>query len=339
MTLCTLSRIQPRRSLAYVFKPSFSVQDGVVTVHLPPEWRTLPASDTLHIAARATLTRAHHGRNQVSDGGTICYTDMYGVRKCDQGAPAFVEAGGAVVNVDYFCEGGGAGVVADGVGNCTVSPDQASQIRLRVIAYNTGDALARNVSGTINLPDGVIAVGAPVSVNFGDIAPGGRTVVRHTLDITPKGEAIRNEITGWQFTVVNDTWGQFIDTASQRLISGQFGDNFAVNVRWRPRYVYLPLVLRADTRPDLVITAFSVIPANPVSGQPAMITIQVKNQGGAATGPFYIDFYINPSIVPTTAGYRWEDVCGVTPCDGIAWLVNGLGPGEIITRLLRWSVT
>jgi hypothetical protein len=60
-----------------------------------------------------------------------------------------------------------------------------------------------------------------------------------------------------------------------------------------------------------------------------MITVKVKNQGNVATdSDFWVDFYINPNPVPTTAGSLWYNVSQIDPLRGISWLVRGLAPGE-----------
>lgn len=100
----------------------------------------------------------------------------------------------------------------------------------------------------------------------------------------------------------------------------------------RVYHVYLPAIVRQAPRPaDLVVTQFTVTPARPAVGQPAQITVEVQNQGDLAAGAFWVDFYIDPRPAPTTAGQRWDTSCGVTPCDGIAWSVSGLKPGERVT--------
>jgi PKD repeat protein len=80
---------------------------------------------------------------------------------------------------------------------------------------------------------------------------------------------------------------------------------------------------------DLVITQFEVTPSAPSAGQPTVVTVRVTNQGSQATGPFWVDLYINPNRAPTAAGRPWELTCTLNPCYGVAWLVQGgLQPGE-----------
>jgi hypothetical protein len=301
----------------------FTVAGGVVSFDLPEPWRTLPPSTTLRVAARATITRAHHGPNRVGDGGTICYTDPFGVRWCDEGRPVVVEAAGAVVGVDYFCEGGSAGVLADGAGDCTVPPGETSQITLRVTAYNEGDMLARAVTATLELAAGVTPVGSLAPQSFGDVAPGGWVGVRVTLEVTPTGDVVREDLSGWYLPVVDRTWGQFLDTASQRIVSGQLGDDYAVGVFWEPCLVYLPVTLRnLDTRPDLVVTAIDLEP-----GDPAGLQVTIANQGRAAAREFWVDVYLDP-ISPPEVNQPWPDLGCLY---GGAWFVEELAPRGSLT--------
>jgi hypothetical protein len=103
--------------------------------------------------------------------------------------------------------------------------------------------------------------------------------------------------------------------------------------------LYLPLVMRssaaqpADASPDLVgSVAIAPDQRSFAAGEPVSITIEVTNQGDAATEKgFWIDLYVNPSATPTV-NQSWLDLCGLTPCRGIVWSVNEvLEPGETIT--------
>jgi len=93
--------------------------------------------------------------------------------------------------------------------------------------------------------------------------------------------------------------------------------------------LYLPLVLKGRL-PDLV-GSFSLTPNNPDAGEPVLITAVITNVGTAAADAFWVDFYINPSQVPSV-NLAWYDICGMTPCYGLAWHVSGgLAPGESVT--------
>ncbi len=109
------------------------------------------------------------------------------------------------------------------------------------------------------------------------------------------------------------------------LLSG-----FWPSAKWVNR-LFLPIVLK-NPAPDLV-GSFSLSPnqASYTSGTPVLITAVVTNTGSAAAGPFWVDFYINPARTPVV-NLRWNDVCGMSPCYGLAWYVSGgLGAGQSVT--------
>ncbi len=96
-------------------------------------------------------------------------------------------------------------------------------------------------------------------------------------------------------------------------------------------FIYLPLVMK-NAGPDLV-GSFTLAPDKTdfSAGEPVLITAVVTNVGTAAADAFWVDFYINPSAVPVV-NVRWNDVCGTSPCYGLAWYVSGgLAPGQSVT--------
>ena len=113
-------------------------------------------------------------------------------------------------------------------------------------------------------------------------------------------------------------------TVSYPLTCTGFGSTTFMN--------YLPLLTHAMPPADLVVDSFSITPTNLITGEPVRITATVKNTGGQAATGFWVDFYINPATVPTTANLTWNETCGtLKPCYGIAWFVTGLAPGASIT--------
>jgi hypothetical protein len=84
--------------------------------------------------------------------------------------------------------------------------------------------------------------------------------------------------------------------------------------------------------PDLV-ARFSMTSSTFVDHQPVIVTVTITNQGNAPADPFWVDFYINPSVPPTAANQPWDQSCGRQRCEqGIAWYVERtLAPGESIT--------
>jgi hypothetical protein len=116
-------------------------------------------------------------------------------------------------------------------------------------------------------------------------------------------------ISAGDYTLSNGFW-----SADLKIISG----------------IYLPIIIKGAL-PDLV-GSFTLDPAGPAlnAGQPALITAVVTNTGAAATGAFWVDFYINPSTTPTV-NRRWNDLCSMSPCYGLAWYVTDLNPGQSVT--------
>jgi hypothetical protein len=97
--------------------------------------------------------------------------------------------------------------------------------------------------------------------------------------------------------------------------------------------LYLPLILRSYGHAPDLIGAFSLSPdkSNYNTGEPVVVTAVVTNQGDSAAGPFWVDFYTNPSR-PPAVNLRWNDICGISPCYGLAWYVSGgLAPGQSVT--------
>ncbi len=85
--------------------------------------------------------------------------------------------------------------------------------------------------------------------------------------------------------------------------------------------------------PDLV-GSLSLVPDKTTFtvNETVLIKVVVTNQGNAPSGAFWVDFFINPNPHPTDSNSIWSEVCGLTPCYGLAWHdLNGLQPGESIT--------
>lgn len=227
----------------------FTIAAGVVTFELPVEWQTIPAAGgSLYVAARAAITRAHHGPNLVNDGPTISYVDPFGVTWYEQGAPFTVEAAGAVVGASYYCRGAAPGyesVVVESGGWCGVMPGETSQIVLRVTVYNEGDAVARGVTMTLDVPGDLYVVestplwigmeGNDPAWNLGDLAPGGWRTLEVVIEI--KAAAVNT-----QETVVKESVGAFVDDFSGQAVAGQFAGAFQVGVLNRTWCVYLPVI-------------------------------------------------------------------------------------------------
>ncbi len=129
----------------------------------------------------------------------------------------------------------------------------------------------------------------------------------------------------------DDTIDSDAPLATGTLTAGQSVTNVDAGYRQGSR-IYIPLILASiEGRPDLV-ASFTVTPTSPTAGQAAQITVTVTNTGtGPTSGGFWVDFYINPSQTPTV-NRPWNEICGLTPCYGIAWYVDQvLQPGQSIT--------
>jgi hypothetical protein len=114
------------------------------------------------------------------------------------------------------------------------------------------------------------------------------------------------------------------------------GGQYSLKSGFWPGYVtyfttYLPVVLKYyPPTPDLV-GSFTLTPAGPSisAGEPVVINVVVTNQGDAPADGFWVDFYINPAGTPSV-NTRWNDLCGMSPCYGLAWYVSGLETGQSI---------
>ncbi|GAB4497880.1 MAG: hypothetical protein OHK0052_10260 [Anaerolineales bacterium] len=110
----------------------------------------------------------------------------------------------------------------------------------------------------------------------------------------------------------------------------------SVRVRIPPVYrVYLPALAnnyRADA-PDLQV-ALLLAPEKRefTAGEPITLTVLVTNAGSQpTTEPFWVDLYLNPSVVPNASNVPWSTVCTLSPCEGVAWYVTeNLLPGESV---------
>jgi len=94
--------------------------------------------------------------------------------------------------------------------------------------------------------------------------------------------------------------------------------------------VYLPLILAPQPLPDLV-GSFQLTPAQPRAGEQVLVTVTITNQGKVAATGFWTDFYINPAKRITGPNTRWDEVCSLKPCFGLAWYVDSLQAGASIT--------
>lgn len=99
-----------------------------------------------------------------------------------------------------------------------------------------------------------------------------------------------------------------------------------------PSLVYLPLALKSGSG-DLEVTAFTLTPgrASYTTADQVLVSVTITNRGDGPTQPFWVDLYLNPRQTPAL-NQRWDLLCGLEPCLGIAWPVaQSLAPGQSIT--------
>jgi hypothetical protein len=94
---------------------------------------------------------------------------------------------------------------------------------------------------------------------------------------------------------------------------------------------YLPVIVKLHPPPPDLVGSFTLTPPGPGinAGAPVTVNVVITNQGGSPAGGFWVDFYINPAGTPTV-NKRWNDLCSMNPCYGLAWYVAGLGAGQSV---------
>lgn len=112
----------------------------------------------------------------------------------------------------------------------------------------------------------------------------------------------------------------------------------SVTPRDRMIHIYLPIVGKnflfmqseQPDRPDLVVQSIQVLSSTPItSGTPVRILATIKNQGDAAAGSFWVDFFVNPTESLTHSGLQYDNTSETG--QGGAWHVSGLLAGDDIT--------
>ncbi|RLC89622.1 MAG: hypothetical protein DRI37_03490 [Chloroflexi bacterium] len=326
---------------------SFTMDGNVVTFDLPEAQRWLPSAEDWHLVTKATLIRAQHGPNVVNEGPVIRYTDPFSVSWLEQGPGAVVEAHGAAIWVEYYCEGGSAASVLPASarvtsyeGECTIPSDEPVEIVMDVTAYNAGDAIARAVTITLELPFGVtVTESTPpwayldayrVTWLLGDLAPGEWREFVIIFWVEPdEGEWENNEV-GFdgnfaphimgRILAVDHSDGEFTDDYTQQVVRGQVGGDSWFKVLFTPRTVYLPVILRNySPSPDLVVEALPVDP-----GDPSAVQVHIANVGSDPASGFWVDLYLDPTS-PPEVNQPWTQLCYP---HGAAWYVDTLQPGE-----------
>ncbi len=118
--------------------------------------------------------------------------------------------------------------------------------------------------------------------------------------------------------------------------SGISGGAYTLQSGFWPGYIsnynlYLPIIIKLHPLPPDLTGSFTLSPAGPnfSAGSPVTINVVITNHGELAADAFWVDFYINPASTPTVNN-RWNDLCGMSPCYGLAWYVPSLGPGQSV---------
>jgi uncharacterized protein len=96
--------------------------------------------------------------------------------------------------------------------------------------------------------------------------------------------------------------------------------------------IYLPLIMQGSSLPDLV-GILTLLPDKSTfaPGEPVTVLATVTNQGRSASGGFWVDLHINPAKPPAGPPAQWNKNCGMSPCYGLAWYVQGLEADQSIT--------
>lgn len=305
------------------------------------------ADSRVFVVAKAHITPPIHGPVTATTGAKVRYSDALGLQWDANSGGITVESSGPKVVVGYDC------ITLSGLRAapstiydppaCVLNAGDYNAIRMRAMVDNMGDYTAEGVTVTLNLPANAYFVNAdhtPVISSEGqigwlldDIAAGGYETIGFTITLKVDPNEPAQVAAQRLLTVIEKTDGGFTDARSQQRINGQVGAGFQLSVNTQSRWRILLPTLRREVPPaDLAITRFEVTPADPVSGQPALVTVEIENRGESATGQFWVDFYINPAEQPVV-GKQWTQMCGVNPCegDGIAWFVGGMEPGARLT--------
>jgi hypothetical protein len=132
-------------------------------------------------------------------------------------------------------------------------------------------------------------------------------------------------VPGWNLSGISCTGGSGSPVVNGRAVTIPLGSGENVTCAFTnhavpsgPTMVYLPAVMKQEVGlPNLAAT----LSVN-TSVNPPLVTIIVQNQGNSSIDePFWVDFYVNPSLPPnalTGSDRRWQRVS----TRGIAWPVQ-----------------
>ncbi len=208
-------------------------------------------------------------------------------------------------------------IVSDGAGGNSAPATKLIDINLLPIAKTD------RLRADLNSPNWLRVLANDVDPDGDPLTVTAVTQPEHgTVTIISNGTAVR-------YTPEDDYLGP--DRFNYTISDGRGGTASAeVTLTVEQVRIVLPLVKDRDAEPDLVVS-FELVPAVPRAFRPATINVTVTNRGRAPASSFWVDFYINPREEPTV-NLPWNENCGRTPCEGIAWFYEGsLGVGERVT--------
>jgi len=215
------------------------------------------------------------------------------------------------------------------------SADAGDTITYTIVAVNGGDAIT-GVLLTDPIPNGATYV--PGSCRYR--RPGESDQSCTLPEIWQEDFATGDRITttfSVQVTAGSMAWS--LENCAYLAWDGQQVERCTTTEVNPGAVCYLPLVMRNyPPLPDLRVTALTVEPANPATGEPVTVTVAVANVGSAAAGPFWVDLYFDPDPPPTQANQPWDQLCAsdLAHCFGVSWyLAEGLAPGEALVLSSR----
>jgi hypothetical protein len=214
----------------------------------------------------------------------------------DTGSP-----GNLSLNVDSVTVNEGAGTATLSVSRAGGSAGAVSVVYATAGGTATAGQDFTATSGTLSWPDGdVSARTITIPISDDTLSEGDETL---TLSLSnPQGGAQLGAISLATITIVDNDFK-----------------------------VFLPDIVHT-VQPDLVVSSIALTPEKTsfAAGEPVEMAVTITNQGTASAGPFWVDLYLDPASEPGV-NQRWNVLCKLTPCYGLAWgVTTPLAPGQSI---------
>lgn len=159
-------------------------------------------------------------------------------------------------------------------------------------------------------------VGNQVICTLGTIAGSAKNIV--TIAVTPTAETTVKHLT---------------TVTARESDENPINNSISIETIAFIHRLFLPVISHPSDKADLI----GQLTLNPkkkrfIAGEAVQITAIITNIGLSSTESFWADLYINPAKVPEAANEKWQDLCAMTPCFGIAWhFDHRLEPGQSIT--------